>query len=115
MWRYLKLISKCFLSLTLIVVIFTSDNQSTGSLGRLDQQALVDGLESEGVDDTNIGALLLECLIGGQSLVQSDTSTHHGHLVTVRLAHDLRRGAETEGKMVIIPYYSINCPPLYTM
>ena len=70
-------------------MIFNGDNQSTGGLGRFDQQALVDGLESEGVNDTNIGAFPLERLVGSQSLMQGDASTHHGHLVTVRLAHNL--------------------------
>ena len=56
-------------SLTLVVVIFHSDDQSPGCLGAGNEQILIDGLEGEGVNDTNIDALSLELVGSGQGLV----------------------------------------------
>ena len=79
---------------TLVIVIFHSENKPPGSLGTGNHQALVNGLQSEGVNDTNIDAFPLESVVGGQGLVQSHTSTYHSHLVTVRLSDNLERNDE---------------------
>ena len=72
-------------------MIFHSDNQPSSCLGAGNQQILIDGLEGEGVNDTNIDALPLELVGGGEGLVQSNTSSHNSHLVAVRLTNNLQQ------------------------
>lgn len=78
-------------SFTLVIVIFHSDNQPSSCLGAGNQQILIDRLEGEGVNDTNIDALPLELVGSGEGLVQSNTSSHNSHLVAVRLTNNLQQ------------------------
>ena len=68
---------------TLGVVVLHSDHAATGLLRTLHQQVLVNWLEGEGVNHADVDTLLLQVLIGRESLMKSYTCTHHCHLIAV--------------------------------
>ena len=76
-------------------MVLNGEQSTASGLGTFDQQVFVDRLQSEGVDHANVDTFLGQCIGGDNSLVKSDTGTHHCHLVTVTRADNLDKTVTT--------------------
>ena len=72
-------------------MVLYGDDTTASCLGTAHQQFLINGLESEGVNDANVDVLGLQLFVGFDGLVEGDTYTNHGHLVAVGTLYQLER------------------------
>ena len=81
-------------------MVLHSDDPAAGGLGGVDDGLCVQGLDGEGVDDTDVDAGILQLGVGAQSLSHGDGSRNHCHYITVTLVDNLH--TKTRGRASII-------------
>lgn len=72
-------------------MVLYSNYTSTGCPSRCLEEVFVNGLESEGVNHTDIDPLLLQLLVGFESLKECHSGTNYCDLIFVRTADNLNK------------------------